>query len=475
MADEQDEQDAGEQPETHYRASAKALSGADLDDIDRWAEVAAFFVRIGVRPMVAWQRANEWVDEHAPGELPDGLVLAEVAKPKTLPPPSFLARVAPMPVDAVPMGAEAAVTTQPGKRRCLACGQYKPFPEAFRHRKGDLRDSRHNSTQLSYKRCAGCGDKPLKFKADAPPPGPHRCEFCLEIKQYPEDFRNHKRPDNINSRKCTACSEKGTGDVLEEALDRLDRAELEPVLGLAAPEVLPPEIVAPVVDLAERIRLAEQLAAPHVAPVIPPDPPPPVHEFLPAAAVLTEPPPPAAAAATKRPSAPPVTFIPRAPKARVGRQQPQQPSRKRPTMTTTRDTIIKRLAKSGCTVTQLVTATGMSEQTIGNELRAMRVEGLTKKEDGYGTPWELTARGVKSVAPNGVAPAAASRTKSNGNGHKAHSNGDAAVASVTIGAPPLSETADPFLASLLKKRADIVASAQSQVQKIDDLLAAWAS
>ena len=62
--------------EPGYRAQPQvALTANDHDEAERFAAIAAFYFRGGVRLAVAWQRANEWLAEH-PGELPEGVTVA---------------------------------------------------------------------------------------------------------------------------------------------------------------------------------------------------------------------------------------------------------------------------------------------------------------------------------------------------------------------------------------------------------------
>jgi hypothetical protein len=196
-----DPEDVADAQDTTYRSASTALSSADLEEIDRFSEIASILVLAGVNVRTAWSAANEWIEEHPKG-LPEWITVSP-PRPATMPPPR-LEHIFPRAVPA---------TLPIEMRRCRYCGERRPFPDGFRALTSS--GGRH----LSQQRCGVCTANGVSrgrvnFPADPIPSGPRRCSQCWQMKKFPDDFRRPGR--GPAPRKCTACFEKGHGDALDQ-------------------------------------------------------------------------------------------------------------------------------------------------------------------------------------------------------------------------------------------------------------------
>jgi hypothetical protein len=210
-----------------FRAGAIALSPADLLEVDRFAAVAAHFLRkaiirdlaktfLGIdvprrsRILCAWQRANAWLDER-PGELPFGVTVEAVAPPPMLRPPALGLLVTPP---------ERLVTEEaPRLRECHACRQWRVYPAEFLRYQGAYGDH-----MAAHKTCNACAEGRAEPSPHGPPPT-MCCAYCQEVKPYPEGFRSsrHGHKKAVSRRKCSECQGLGHGEELGDAL----RAKVE--------------------------------------------------------------------------------------------------------------------------------------------------------------------------------------------------------------------------------------------------------
>ncbi len=119
-----EEQDDAAQGVDRGRFDTGHLTEAELEECDRFAEIAALGIRAGLPVRLAWKRANEFLEAH-PGELPEALsgvvILAE--RRLVLPPQGAKA-----PASAgLPASRPSAVVVHPAPRAAAEGIQLVPY------------------------------------------------------------------------------------------------------------------------------------------------------------------------------------------------------------------------------------------------------------------------------------------------------------------------------------------------------------